>query len=329
MNLILCSTPLQLKIAIRIIEEKKLEKVIVLFTGIMPNKRNSFYLNKIDQLADHLYLYDKDKVLKRSRSFYLNRKAKKLVRELRLNSVSNIYLANLNQRFYHHLLSVINFQNLYTFDDGTENVNQQSHFYRYKRYSKFRKFVQRAFGRNYWMEDILRRTQCHYTIYKDIANVVANSEFIPLYKEENRAGLNNRIEQKEISILVGSVYRDMVKERKEADCLIEEVDRYLLENRVDLYIPHPRDEENYFQNCHTIIPEQMVEEVVINYLKEGYAISLYGFGGSGQLNLDDVDNVKNYLFMSGLLSEKTLHCYQLFNDKSEIVVIDNDQYPLK
>ena len=124
--------------------------------------------------------------------------------------------------------------------------------------------------------------------------------------------------------MVGSVYRDMVKERRKTDCLIEEISRYLLENKVDLYIPHPRDEENYFKNCNTIIPEQMIEEVVINYLEEGYSVSLYGFGGSGQLNLDDVDNVKNYLFMSNLLSEKTLHCYQLFNDESEIIVIDSD-----
>lgn len=320
MNLILCSTPLQLKIAIRIIEEKRLNRVTVLFTGIMPNKRNSFYLDKIEKISDHLYLFDKDKELTKSGSYYLNSRAKKLVDELKLHDVQNIYLANLNQRFYHHLLSVIKYQNLYTFDDGTENVNSHSHFYRYKKYSAFRRLFQSLFGRRYWMDDVLKTTKNHYTIYNKIPNVVERTTFIPLYQDirEDAKGdisdnqLLQQEEAREIKILVGSVYRDMVKERKQAQELVEELNRFLLNNPIDLYIPHPRDEENYFESCKVLIPDQMVEEIVISYLKSGYSVSLFGFGGSGQLNLDSVENVKNYLFTSEYLSERTLHGYQLF-----------------
>ena len=182
MNLILCSTPLQLKIALRIIETKELSHVVLVFTGIMPNKRSSYYLAQAESLVEKIFFFDKNTQLKKSRSDYLTKMAKKLIVDYSLEDVDNIYMANLNDRFYHHLLSVLPHQALYTFDDGTENVNPFSKFYRNKRYSWLRKRFQHRNGRRFWLEEVLAETRSHYTIYKHLPNVVSNTRYIPLYE---------------------------------------------------------------------------------------------------------------------------------------------------
>lgn len=310
MNLFLCSTPLQLKIALRIIESEELSHVVLIFTGIMPNKRSSYYLAQAESLVEKIYYFDKNIELKKSRSDYLNKMAQNLIKEYSLKDVADIYMANLNDRFYHHLLSILPYQDLYTFDDGTENVNPFSKFYRNKRYSWLRKAYQRRNGRRYWLDEVLSETKGHYTIYQHLPNVVANTRYIPLYEEIETA--NVKAPMKKIHILLGTVYRDVVAQRQQASMLIAEINRYSEKNPFDLYLPHPREETPYFENCKTLVPDQMSEELIINYLEQGYEIFLYGFGGSTQLNLDGVKNLTNCLFESDLLSERVRNGYTLF-----------------
>lgn len=57
----------------------------------------------------------------------------------------------------------------------------------------------------------------------------------------------------------------------------------------------------------------MSEELVIDYLKAGYKVFLYGFGGSTQLNLDGIKNVHNCLFESEYISNRMNNGYTLFH----------------
>ena len=308
MNLFLCSTPLQLKIAARIIEVEALANVTVLFTGIMPNRRNEFYLQQLERLADEIVYFNKNVCLEKSRSAYLNQQARAVIDKYALQNAKSIYLANLNDRFYHHLLSLLPGRAIYTYDDGTENVNQLSKFFRNKQYSWFRKRVQRHFGRKFWLEEVLASTECHYTIYEHLPNVVKNTRFIPLYAPK----FTTEIPNKTINILLGTVYRDVVQDRNNTAMLIADINSYVKVHEIDLYIPHPREETLHFDNCQALIPEQMSEEVIMGYLEQGYKVHLYGFGGSTQLNLDSVAGVTNYLFESPLISERVRNGYQLF-----------------
>lgn len=137
--------------------------------------------------------------------------------DLDLYNVTSIYFANLNNRFYHHLLSILPHSKVYTFDDGTENVNRYSQFYRNKKYTKIRKWVQRFFGRTHWLEEVLARTKLHYTIYEDLSNVVDNTKFIPLYDVQHYDTIPN----KRIRIFLGTVYRDSVQTPSDATLLIQ------------------------------------------------------------------------------------------------------------
>lgn len=314
MNLFLCSTPLQLKIALRIIETEGLSHVVLVFTGIMPNKRSEYYLKKAKTLVDRIYYYDKNTHLKKSHSRYLHNKAENFIRDFFLKDVNSIYIANLNDRFYHHLLSILPYQRLYTFDDGTENVNPFSKFYRNKRYSWIRKYYQRRNGRRYWLEEVLAETYGHYTIYQHLSNVVPNTRYLPLYE-----GIMIDAEPplQKIHILLGTVYRDVVTHRQQTMALIAEIDQYSKQHSFDLYLPHPREEEAYFESCKTLVPEQMSEELIISYLSQGYEVCLYGFGGSTQLNLDGVKNLTNYLFESALLSDRVRNGYNLFKGSTQ------------
>ena len=314
MNLFFCSTPLQLKLAIRIIETKSLSSVKLIFTGIMPNRRNEFYLKQAEELVDQIIRFDKNSELKKSRSAYLNAAAKKFVTTWHLEDAQAIYMANLNDRFYHHILSVLPGRVLYTFDDGTENVNRFSKFFNNKKYSFLRKAMQRRAGRRYWLEEVLAQTQCHYTIYKDLPNVVSNTQFIPLYNiEESQLKDDVDPPRKEIKILLGAVYRDVTIERNQAACLVEQLSAFIDKHPVDIYIPHPREEDLYFKQCKSIIPDQMSEELIIDYINAGYNVSLYGFGGSTQLNLDSVEDICNHLFESEYISARVKNGYALFN----------------
>lgn len=316
MNLFFCSTPLQLKIASRIIEVEGLSSIKILFTGIMPNKRNEYYIRQIEALVDEVIYFDKNRLLKKAGSAYLNKMALKLVDELQLQDAASIYIANLNDRFYHHLLSVLPDIELYTFDDGTENVNQYSKFFRNKQYSAIRKAYQRLQGRKYWLEEVLSKTKCHYTIYSHLKNVVSNTQFIPLYHEE----IHNQPSQN-IKILLGTVYRDVVSEQYKLDSLIASLDSFVQSEGIDLYIPHPREETLYFKGCESLIPEQMSEEVIIDYLDRGYAIDLYGFGGSTQLNLDSAHGVRNSLLESSSISSRVRNGYTLFQGNVRYVFL--------
>lgn len=236
MNLFFCSTPLQLKIAIRIIETESLSCVKLVFTGIMPNKRNEFYLKYAEKIVDKVICFDQSAELIKRRSGYLNTEAKKFVSKYDLEEATAIYIANLNDRFYHHLLSILTERVLYTFDDGTENVNEFSKFFNNKQYSFLRKTIQRKAGRRYWLEEVLAKTECHYTIYEHLKNVVPHTKFIPLYDFENDSVMAV-IPQQEIRILLGAVYRDVTRQRNQASILVKQLSTFIDKHHIDLYIP--------------------------------------------------------------------------------------------
>lgn len=319
MNLFFCSTPLQIKIALRIIEELELINIVLLFTGILPNRRNEYYLElgKNSKLVDRVIIFDKDKELKKRHSRYLNQSAKKLINKFQLDEVESIYIANINNRFYHHILSVLpSTVSLFTYDDGTENVNKQSKFFRSKRYSFLRKWIQKVNGRRFWLDEVLDKTLCHYTIYENIPNVVERLYYVPLYRSVE-FNINNFDKNKKI--LLGSAYKDVVADRsREKDLLIQITD-FIKEHSIDVYLPHPREESQSFVDCEVLIPCQMSEEIVMGYLQQGYSVALYGFGGSSQLNLDQVDHISNYLLDSELISDRVRNGYSLFFNKNRII----------
>ena len=65
----------------------------------------------------------------------------------------------------------------------------------------------------------------------------------------------------------------------------------------------------------------MSEEVILDYLKQGYEIKLYGFGGSVQLNLEGINNISNYLLESHLLSDRVRNGYSVFNKQKLVSLV--------
>ena len=176
-NLFICVTPLQIVIAKRIIEEKQLQHVgfIILFYNDNPKYR--FYINnlKTENYFTIEYLVSSQKKFDRLIEIF---KLKLFLNQANL-STQNIYLASIDNSLVHTILSKINFQDLFTFDDGLANLNYQGQYY-INQENNLQKLLKFIIHINWSMKKIKQVSQCHYTLYFNQKNIISKTKFIQL-----------------------------------------------------------------------------------------------------------------------------------------------------
>lgn len=293
-------TNLQMLIAKTIIEVEQLTDVDVIFIGDIDNNKTRNYLATLKTLSNICNSYkfpEKQRGLKTlKRTIFVHDLLKNYKKHY-----TYIYLANFHVSIIHHILSRLDFDNIHTFDDGTNNFNKKSVMYTMKPTPFIKSILHRISGRIFHWEDVLDLTSKHYTIFKNKSNIIPETNYIDLSLINSCNGESTSSESGTLNIFAGTVYSDAVSSKVPKSELIDALARFITNYKIDVYIPHPRDEVRYFENVNTLITDKVAEEEILSLIQKGYSINLYGFSSTVQFNLSSLPQVKNFALNSPIL----------------------------
>ncbi len=274
----MCVTPLQIVIALKIIEVNKLENPIFVITGHDNNKFN-FYINALRSKKYRCYFFNTGSVSKINTYFtylkyyfFLNN-SKELV-----GCVG--YLASMDSLFFQSFISKKKINEIYTFDDGFANIFPESYYYKEEnKYGYKRKLLNFIFHNNLTMNDLKKKTIKHYTIYEKFRNIVKNTQFLDVFNFSKKELISS---EKVTKFFLGQP----ISIEESSMCKI------LYDLKIDYYYKHPR-EINTYKNVNYMNSDLIFEEFIINYIKKSNTkIVLYSFFSTACLNLIGCDNIE-------------------------------------
>lgn len=306
MNLFICQTPLHCLIVEQIIKQEKfcVENCEIFYISYN-NKNQDIHRAYFKSIS--VYGVKSKFIEVNGKVFFYFKKFKKLFSK---KTYENVYLANIDMSIIHYILSNIQFNNFYSFDDGSGNIVLDSVFYKEKNSLKtiLRDTIYFLLGNRFNLKKVKEITKGHYTIYKNEKNVNKNLFFINLF---NIDVLESDNENKTCNLILGTSFNDIIK-RNHKDKLLFNIQNFINNLKyTTYYIPHPRDRKIYFKNT-IIIDDDEVSEFKIRKLLKTYSqINLYGFASTTQFIYKDLKQVDNYYFFSKNLLNSMSHSFNL------------------
>lgn len=222
---------------------------------------------------------------------------------------NNVYLASIDNSFFHIFLSKVSFLNLYTYDDGSANINNTSSYYLNKKESIYQKIILLFLGNKFSLNEILQKTKKHYTIYKGLSNIVNCTEDINLF-EQNESIVPDKV----INIFLGQPSNEF-DEINYGDAL-----SFVQGKSVNYYYPHPREVER-FDNFIYIESKYIFEDYIVKLLKENYLINVYTINSTAGFNVIFFNNVKVYVVLNDQLKTKFYDFYNLYENNGAFLYI--------
>lgn len=304
-DLFMCVTPLQMLIAKKIIESP-------LYDGLSPDlvlvplSNSEKYKYYFQRLSSHCLRSIKVRNLKFPFNLYY------IARYFLLRRYRRIYVASIDSSFFQLLSSFLIFREIRTFDDGTANIFEGSIYYNDNNglLSKIKRLIFRMSGNRYSRERFINESTVHYTIYPEFKNIVENTEPVKLLEA---ASFKKNINYGSVSIILGTCYREVVKDTALEKALINEVEIFLKKNVQGkvYYIPHPRDERECLPGIERIADKRVSEELIYDLINAGNKVVLIGFGSSVQFAFLNNESVVNFVMDSHFLKESMRHLAQI------------------
>ncbi len=322
-NLFICATPLQLKIANKIIERKKLknEQVRIIYY-FWENEK--IKIKKFNQSKNKVGKIIKVKINKRFPFyiFFLKQKFFKL-------KYKNVFIATYVGRIGQIILNLILFQNLYFFSDGSLNIfdNKTQNKMIQLAENKYKKFI-------YKLTDIIlnfksikyfkRLVNKEYTIYPKKNSKNYKYFYLKDFWNTTDNISKNLRKKKILKIFIGTVYKELyknlnVENNKEIE---KKINNLLINKKIDIYINHPREKKLEFtHNTKSLVMKGPAEDFIIKKKLFYKKIYLYGICSSTTLfNLSFIKGLKTnmIIFFLNNYYEKT---YTNLSKKFKINVI--------
>jgi len=222
------------------------------------------------------------------------------------SSYRNIYMASIDSVYVQFVLSWAGFEKVRTFDDGTANILESSKYYRDEPGvgPKFKSLIWKSFGNRYSKKGIIKESSVHYTLYPGFRNLIENVKPVSL----NLSGIDSAREKKKerIRVFIGTVLKDVIQSAGDQSLLIDRIRAYYLDQSGynAVYLPHPRDEFDYFPEISKYESTLIAEEVIVELLNEYEEVQLVGFGSSTQFNLMAQSGIRNVVLDSHLLQSR-------------------------
>ncbi|EHS9408249.1 UDP-glucose--glucosyl LPS a 1, 2-glucosyltransferase, partial [Salmonella enterica subsp. diarizonae] len=158
-------------------------------------------------------------------------------------------------------------------------------------------------GRKYHKDEILKLDAKHYTLFPNRTNIIKKTEGIILVHHNGLPDTNNGFKK----VLLGTVYTDALKNKEDESIFLEHIQRFIKEEAVDIYIPHPRYDSHHFNGVLNVNSEMIAEDIILEYLEQGMALEIYGFNSTVQYNLNNISAIKNYKITSHFLKDSFNH----------------------
>jgi hypothetical protein len=205
-----------------------------------------------------------------------------------LSKFKNVFLPTSYNTYLMILLAITRKSRTHTFDDGILNIAYEEIVSPYRSKSPVAKIYEKLTGVFYSIDDLVKSSTEHYSIYPASQNVCGNV--------------------KEISLLDGSVHKGEPKNIKrifigpapEADDEVwQKVNNKIQEVIPDEFLPHPRDIHQKAKNVHYTQTHLIAEDYVISQLEQNpnSAIEVYGLQSSALIHLAKLPNVVVFSFI--------------------------------
>lgn len=293
MNLIICTSPLQMIIAEKIIEMNSDSEFIIVIFSPVDNEKYRYYANRLIKNNKCIVFYE----------FSPRRKFDFIVKSIYLRfigfflqKINKVYVASIDSVPTHFLLSSLRPGfDIYTYDDGTANIDKSSLYYKEEVFSKKMRLFLKLCNRKYSLEKLKLLSRRHFTIFNSYDNIIRNTQYLPLFAANEIIDYqDNKVAYEEESILIGqSVYilmnslkgKEIIEKNKS---LIKKV---IKDNNIKFYFPHPK--ENYvIDNVEYINTHLIFEDYFFNNYSANKKYKIYTFFSGAVFPLVGLENVE-------------------------------------
>lgn len=318
-SLFMCSTPLQLLIAEKIIKlnPNKSFDLILVVKGAF-NEKYSHYYHAVSKLCCKTLVFNRN-----SSDFKTFIKFVKTVKDLNMNEdYEALYVANINSRYFQYIVSKNTNANLYTFDDGIANIT--SFFFNSSDFkaSKIKKIFWHMAGIKYFTNDLIDKSLLHYTLYPNIPNTIALTEPIKLV---DNAQINfSEIPQKSSEIV--KFFLGQPLEGISSEYTNDYIKNCLLKLGIDYYFQHPKETYSLDKEFNVIKTPLIFEDFIVNYINSNPSmrVEIYSFNSSAILNISSIKNISLFYIYDEIMYKLYKNFYDLVWQKFKIPCLKID-----
>lgn len=289
MNLIICATPLHMRIAERIIEKDPKEEYFILTYLNTYNSKTLYYHEQlIKRCRGGIVVIKSDK--EGTINAYLNI-LKLLSIGLRIPKCKTVYLTNTNVPDIHLMLVRQRKAEIITFDDGTRNIIDDipEDFFYFKLLQIYL-YKYNLIPSNQYLKN---QHSKHYSIYK-YPNNMGPSEYLPLFTTDTESE-GKKFNKEELILLGQPIYELEIQSKIKNTTLTEQV---IKDYHINKYFPHPR--ENYhISDVEYIDTPLIIEDYLIQELKEHpeRKYIIYSYCSTAVLNLQGISNQIEFVLL--------------------------------
>ena len=300
--LIMCTSPLQILIAEKIISKNNFSKFDLIYVAISEIEKQKYYFDKLAIKADQSYFHIFNSTSNIDHIINLM-EFKKIIKSKFNGNYSAYYLASVDSIHFGYVLSKKNNNSkIYTFDDGLANIIKSSIYYSYKGPKFWKRIFLRIFGIKYFKQDILNSISMHYTLYKNQSNIINNTCYVEMFNFNKKVSFIKN--GKKIKIFLGQPLYSINK-KFDNDYI-----SLVLENlKIDMYFPHPKEKYSLSNNFRVIKTNLIIEDYLIELIEKNIyeTIEVYSFFSGALINIKDLPSLKvKYVY------DKTL--YNIYNE---------------
>lgn len=305
MNLIICCTPLQVLIAERIIKKFPEQKFYGVMLTTVENAKMAFYRERLRKKCDSFFAMQQH-----NDRWNLLKEILTLKKQFKGKIFDQVFVANINDLQIQFLLSTVNFAELNTFDDGTLNIIPNGLLHQNETFNFKRFCINRLLGNCFSIKKLRERSHCHYSIYKNMPNIIEKVEYINLIPSVSV----QELEQEPISLLLGQpIFADDARN-------ISLANRVIKQFNIQLYLPHPR--EKYRLDKVEYIDTPLIFEDYIFQQSQQRKYLVYTYFSSAILNvMNKSKNIEVIALEVDSENASYQSCYDLFRHLN-VPVID-------
>ncbi|XDZ52676.1 glycosyltransferase family 52 [Neisseriaceae bacterium CLB008] len=304
-NLIICMTPLQVLLAVRIIEQRPQETFVAIMITYFNNEKYRYYFEKLKSLCvtAHFFPILATKPLPRVLALY---QLKCLVNTYNKQTFNSCFIASIDNTFAQLVASQANYHFLETFDDGTANLNYQGTYYQNQQPNLISRIIKHTLGIKLNTQVIRKLSQRHHTIYRNQKNITNNINVLLLAPEIENKKNDFTMPKKTINIFLGQPIIDLGLSPSQIITLCTQY-------KIDYYFPHPR-EKNTIDGLTYINTPLIFEDYILTLLtqKPESEVVLYHFISTAALNVIALPQVKAFSLYSPTLYRRFSGIYLLF-----------------
>lgn len=294
MNLFIIRTTFQSYLVEMITKQNVIDKFIVIYISPSNNSQQRASFNRISRLSVKSYYIllgeNKNKLINLITHIKILFELKKCLKFIKKTFfIKDIYVSSINSIFIQISVSKLNFDNLYTFDDGAANYNyNDDDFYNDDSNKSILEMISIIFGNKQTKKSLKKLSLMHYALLPNMKNIINNVRPLKITIDTNN--INKHCKLDSCNVLIGTVYEAASNNPNK---LLNDIEKNM---DVDYYIPHPRLKDDNLFIDKRIDSEYTIAEIQIEKLLKRYnTINVFSFGSTVLINFRNIDRINLFL----------------------------------